>query len=429
MTINLHLLVFSRSQYCDYQWLCGLEDEQLEEDVRELCVQNVGISVLRKNPLSITLHTSKQHFALMIAGISQTRNDSFHRPILEYSILLWDAGHSLKYQHLAALLIILKSRIKDIYDNIPEYVYRIVKRTYSFEVTHRELDDLAHEEMRNLPLWKLPGNLTWKRVAKEKLTVEVPNNFDFFTMLSGLADQPLVKSAPILLGKGLSYSDRFSSDYGWLISPSDPRPNKIRVLDINGIVISLQNLGWINVPPVSLAHSTLGSTQQIFRTLEKQDFRSKAVDFYTCFISFTEADDAFSERLYNDLQAKGVRCWRWKEDARWGKTLMRSIDEAVQVYDKLIVICSEQSLNSPAVIREIERALQKEDDSAREGKEGEVLFPIRLDDYIFTGWTHHRKADVTAKNVGDFRQWEQHAAYKKAFDRLLRDLKAEEKKV
>jgi hypothetical protein len=154
----------------------------------------------------------------------------------------------------------------------------------------------------------------------------------------------------------------------------------------------------------------------------------KAIEFYTCFISFTEADDTFSERLYNDMQAARVRCWRWKEDAKWGKTLMRSIDEAVRVYDKLIVICSEQSLNSPAVIREIERALQKEDVVAREGKEAEVLFPIRLDDYIFTGWQHHRKADVVAKNVGDFRQWTEPESYKKALQRLIRDLKAEARK-
>lgn len=152
----------------------------------------------------------------------------------------------------------------------------------------------------------------------------------------------------------------------------------------------------------------------------------KALEFYKCFISFTEADDLFSERLYNDLQGSGVRCWRWKEDAKWGKTLMSSIDDAVRVYDKLIVICSEQSLNSPAVIREIERSLQKEDDLARQGKDAEVLFPIRLDDYIFA-WNHHRKADVTAKNVGDFRRWSEPERHKKAFDRLLRDLKAEEK--
>ena len=152
----------------------------------------------------------------------------------------------------------------------------------------------------------------------------------------------------------------------------------------------------------------------------------KAMESYSCFISFTEADDAFSERLYNDLQAAGVRCWRWKEDAKWGRTLMRSIDEAVRVYDKLVVICSEASLKSPAVIREIERALQKEDDLARHGEDGEVLFPIRLDNYILNDWNHHRKADVVAKNVGDFRQWKEPESYRKNLARLVRDLKAEQ---
>ena len=34
---------------------------------------------------------------------------------------------------------------------------------------------------------------------------------------------------------------------------------------------------------------------------------------------------------------------------------------------------------------------------------------------------------MIGKNVGDFRQWEQHAVYEKAFDRLPRDLKADDK--
>ena len=146
---------------------------------------------------------------------------------------------------------------------------------------------------------------------------------------------------------------------------------------------------------------------------------------YKCFISFTEADDKFAEKLYKDLKAAGIDDWRWKEDAKWGKTLMRSIDKAVQIYDKVIVVCSEQSLNSPAVIREIERALQKEDSLARQGKDNEVLLPIRLDDYIFDGWEHYRKADVTAKNVGDFRQWEVPEEYEKSLARLIQDLKIE----
>ncbi|HYX72608.1 MAG TPA: toll/interleukin-1 receptor domain-containing protein, partial [Nitrososphaera sp.] len=152
----------------------------------------------------------------------------------------------------------------------------------------------------------------------------------------------------------------------------------------------------------------------------------KEIQFYSCFISFTEADDKFAERLYNDLLEVGVRCWRWKEDAKWGKSLMRSIDEAVSDYDKLIVICSGQSLKSPAVIREIERALQKEDDLVRQGVQSEVLFPVRLDDYIFSEWNHHRKADVVAKNIGDFRIWKNPNSYRKGFERLIHDLQADD---
>jgi len=150
---------------------------------------------------------------------------------------------------------------------------------------------------------------------------------------------------------------------------------------------------------------------------------ARPIEFYKCFISFTEDDDEFAQKLYKDLKAAGIKCWRWKEDARWGKTLMRSIDEAVRIYDKLIVVCSEQSLNSPAVVREIERALQKEDSLMRQGKDDEVLFPIRLDDYIFNRWEHYRKADVTAKNVGDFRQWKVPDEYEKSLARLIRDLR------
>jgi hypothetical protein len=153
---------------------------------------------------------------------------------------------------------------------------------------------------------------------------------------------------------------------------------------------------------------------------------SKTVKFHSCFISFTEADDVFSQRLYEDLQSVGVPCWRWREDAKWGRTLIRSIDEAVHQYEKIIVICSEQSLNSPGVIREIERALQKEDELIRQTEEGEVLFPIRLDDYIFSGWQHYRKADVLAKNIADFRGWNRRQFYRKALDRLIRDLRINE---
>lgn len=145
----------------------------------------------------------------------------------------------------------------------------------------------------------------------------------------------------------------------------------------------------------------------------------EALQFYKCFISFTEDDNDFSERLYNDLQAKGVRCWRWRDDATWGRTLMREVDQAIRVYDKLIVICSEKSLQSEPVIREIERALQKE-----QRERSEVLFPIRVDDSVFA-WEHELQADLARKVIGDFTKWKDPGKYRTSLDRLIKALQAE----
>jgi uncharacterized protein YjbI with pentapeptide repeats len=140
----------------------------------------------------------------------------------------------------------------------------------------------------------------------------------------------------------------------------------------------------------------------------------KAIDFYSCFISYSSKDDDFAQRLYADLQAKNVRYWKFDENAKWGEPVWGEIDTAIRHYDKLVVICSQHSLQSPPVIREIERALQKEDREHRN-----VLFPIRIDDYLFDKWDHPRKADVVSKVIGDFRGWDDHATYAKAFPRFL----------
>jgi hypothetical protein len=140
----------------------------------------------------------------------------------------------------------------------------------------------------------------------------------------------------------------------------------------------------------------------------------KPIDSYSCFISHSSEDDDFAQRLYADLRAKNVRSWKFDENAKWGEPVWGEIDTAIRHYDKLVVICSEHSLQSPPVIREIERASQKED---REHKN--VLFPIRIDDYLFDEWDHPRKADVVGKVIGDFRDSENLEAYTKAFPRFL----------
>jgi hypothetical protein len=143
------------------------------------------------------------------------------------------------------------------------------------------------------------------------------------------------------------------------------------------------------------------------------------IEFYSCFISYSTKDQEFADRLYADLQNKNVRCWFFPEDAKWGSPVWAEIDSPIRKFDKIVVVCSKKSLQSGPVLREMERALQRED---REAKS--VLFPIRVDDYVFESWEHPRKADLVSKVVGDFRKWKEHDKYKKAFERLLEDLKA-----
>ena len=147
-------------------------------------------------------------------------------------------------------------------------------------------------------------------------------------------------------------------------------------------------------------------------------FTDSSIQFYSCFISYSAKDQEFAERLHGDLQNKGVRCWFAPEDLKTGDKFRQRIDESIILYDKLLLVLSDQSLASQWVESEVESALEKE-----RQKKTSVLFPIRLDNTILDtkqAWA----ADIRrTRHIGDFSNWKDHDAYKKAFDRLLRDLK------
>jgi hypothetical protein len=89
-------------------------------------------------------------------------------------------------------------------------------------------------------------------------------------------------------------------------------------------------------------------------------------------------------------------------------------------HDKVLLVLSEYSVTSRWVEIEVENAFEKELHTQRS-----ILLPIRLDDSVYhikSGWPNHiRKSRL----IADFTNWEDHDSYRKAFDRLLRDLKAE----
>ena len=145
------------------------------------------------------------------------------------------------------------------------------------------------------------------------------------------------------------------------------------------------------------------------------------IQFYSCFISHSSKDEEFAQRIYADLQAQGVRCWYAPENFKCGDEIIPTIDHAIRVHEKLLLIFSENSITSAWVKKEVKEAMATEKGKGKKN----VLFPIRLDDSIMD--TTEQWADDVRRerHIGDFRNWKDHDAYQKSFARLLRDLKNE----
>jgi hypothetical protein len=144
---------------------------------------------------------------------------------------------------------------------------------------------------------------------------------------------------------------------------------------------------------------------------------NRPIQYFSCFISYSAKDQEFADRLHADLQNTGVRCWFALHDMRIGGKILDEIDSTIRLKDKLLLILSTHSIGSDWVEVEATAAFEEE---RRRGQT--VLFPIRLDDAVMEtseAWAAELRAQ---RNIGDFRQWKNHSAYKIGFDRVIRDL-------
>jgi hypothetical protein len=183
------------------------------------------------------------------------------------------------------------------------------------------------------------------------------------------------------------------------------------VMGVDTIVESRGEIPEVFLRGVGLPDSIIAYTQSLALS-------ASPIDFYSCFVSHASADQELCERLHNDLQAAGVRCWLASEDLKIGDRFRDEIETAIKVHDKLLLVLSKDSVASPWVESEVENALERE--RLRHGTL--VLFPIRLDDAVMDsskGWA----ADIRrTRHIGDFTQSKDLDAYRRAFKRLLRDL-------
>jgi hypothetical protein len=147
-------------------------------------------------------------------------------------------------------------------------------------------------------------------------------------------------------------------------------------------------------------------------------FRGDALQYYSCFISYSAKDQLFADRLHADLQNRGVRCWFAPHDLPIGAKTWDAIDEAIRLRDKLLLILSKSSIESEWVEDEVNKAYAEE-----RSRKKIVLFPVRIDNAVMSTAEPWAVKLRDQRNIGDFRQWRKPAAYQKSLERLLRDLK------
>ena len=145
------------------------------------------------------------------------------------------------------------------------------------------------------------------------------------------------------------------------------------------------------------------------------------LQFYSCFISHSSKDESFARRLYADLQDHGVRCWFAPQDMKVGDRIVDAIDQSIRVYDKILLLLSSHSLESPWVTKEVSIALEEEAKSKKN-----VLFPIDIDNSVMESNSEWISKIRHQRHIANFKNWKDHDSYKAAFDRLLKDLKASE---
>ena len=158
-------------------------------------------------------------------------------------------------------------------------------------------------------------------------------------------------------------------------------------------------------------------------------FGGSAIDFYSCFISYSHADSSFARRLYDALQGRGIRCWLDEHQLKPGHDIYEEVDRGIKLWDKVLLCCSESSLTSWWVHNEVDTVFGKEQKLMRDRKEKvRALIPIDLDGYLFSGsWKSGKEVQVKTRLAADFKGWEMdNDKFESAFESLVKALQTDE---
>ena len=140
--------------------------------------------------------------------------------------------------------------------------------------------------------------------------------------------------------------------------------------------------------------------------------------YHSMFISHSGRDQDFVRDLHRDLEYADVsQLFLALTDVKTGEIYAESIAESIRSHDKLIVVLSAKSLESPWVSKEVRLAIEKETAVSK------VVVPIRIDDAVLTTSEEWAKSLRDNRHIADFTGWRTPEKYQKSLARLLDHLK------
>jgi uncharacterized protein YjbI with pentapeptide repeats len=144
--------------------------------------------------------------------------------------------------------------------------------------------------------------------------------------------------------------------------------------------------------------------------------------FCSTFIAYGGSDEPFARKLYEALHRNGVTTFFYPVHAKPGHKNHAVMREGVGGHDRVILICSQNSLTRPGVLTELDHTLERE---ARDGGAA-YLIPVRLDPYLDTWQTPEKPyvaEAVRGRVYANFEGAKEEAKFRAGLQRLIEALR------
>ena len=190
-------------------------------------------------------------------------------------------------------------------------------------------------------------------------------------------------------------------------------------IDFDTLVLSLDRSEMCFLPDVEEFIHKAGVSKRLIKEIPKI---IAGIKYCSAFVSYGNPNKEFAEKLCKDLEKKGVTCWLYSLDYTPGEKTWREISEKRRGSEKMILICSFQSLIRDAVKKEIEQQIDENPDK---------IVPISLDNiWKEDGFSVKRgridlKPSLLDRNYADFSE---ESRYDEALEILLKGLERKTRK-